>query len=73
MRGKNCLLRSSRRRRRNLDPEEVREDGGEGISHNVFLSFNVGFNFATNYNFFLLLFSFFLVFEGDGKCSGIMM
>ena len=37
------------------------------------LSFNVGFNFATNYNFFLLIFSFFLVFEGDGKCSGIMM
>ena len=53
LRGKNCLLRSRRRRRRNLAPEEVREDGGEGISHNVFLSFNVGFNFATNYNFFL--------------------
>ena len=36
LRGKNCLLRSRRRRRRNLAPEEVREDGGEGISHNVF-------------------------------------
>jgi hypothetical protein len=36
LRGKNCLLRSRRRRRRNLAPEEVREDGGKGISHNVF-------------------------------------